>query len=228
MVIMKKELISVIIPTLNEENNIENVLRKVNSILQDTDHEIIIVDGNSKDKTVKIAKKFNVKIIYDNKGKGSALRKGFKAAKGDILISMDADLSNDPKELKLIISSIRIGYDICMGSRFMSGGGTEDMSLLRKIGNRFFVFLVNFFFKSHYTDLCYGYRGFKKSVINKLDLKEDRFAIETEINIKAAKEHLSIIEVPSIEKKRDFGTGKLRTFADGYNILKTIIKNVFN
>ncbi len=223
---MKKDLVSIIIPTLNEEGNIENVLKKVNSILEGINHEIIIVDGHSKDKTVELAKKFNVKVIYDNKGKGSALRKGFKEANGDILISMDADLSNDPKELRLIISSIRIGYDICMGSRFMAGGGTEDMPFIRKFGNRFFVFLVNLFFKSNYTDLCYGYRGFKKSVINKLNLKEDRFAIETEINIKAAKEHLSIIEIPSIEKKRDSGTGKLRTFADGYNILKTIIKNI--
>ncbi|MEM0201449.1 MAG: glycosyltransferase family 2 protein, partial [Candidatus Micrarchaeaceae archaeon] len=153
-------------------------------------------------------------------------RKGFAESKGEILISMDADLSNDPKELKLIIDSIKIGYDICMGSRFISGGGTEDMSLIRKFGNRFFVFLVNLSFNSNYTDLCYGYRGFKRSVIKKLDLKEDKFAIETEINIKAAKEHLLTIEIPSIEKKRDFGVGKLRTFADGYNILKTIIKNI--
>ncbi|MGC8479321.1 MAG: glycosyltransferase family 2 protein [Candidatus Micrarchaeia archaeon] len=227
---MTKQLISIIIPTLNEEKNISKLLPKIPVILNDlknTDYEIIIVDGESSDKTVEIAKSFGGKIVYDHKGKGSALRKGFEKANGDILISMDADLSNDPKELKLIIDSINIGYDISMGSRFITGGGTDDMPILRKIGNRFFVFLVNIFFKSNYSDLCYGYRGFRKNVIKKLNLKEDRFAIETEISIKAAKKHLKVIEIPSVEKKRSSGSGKLRTFYDGYNILKTILKNIF-
>ena len=216
---------SIIIPTLNEEGNLDELIKKINKILYEIPHEIIVVDGYSKDKTVDVAKKNNAVVIYDKKGKGSALRKGFEKAKGEILISMDADLSNDPKELKLIIDSINIGYDICMGSRFITGGGTEDMPYIRKLGNRTFVFLVNIFFNAHYSDLCYGYRGFRKNIIKKLDLKEDRFAIETEININAAKKHLKVIEIPSVEKKRDKGTGKLRTFSDGYNILKTIIKN---
>ena len=222
---MKKIEISIIIPTLNEEENIERVIKSIKKILVTQSYEIIVVDGYSSDKTVKKAIENGAKVIYDKKGKGSALRKGFDKANGDILISMDADLSNDPKELNLIIDSIKIGYDICMGSRFITGGGTEDMPYFRKLGNRFFVLLVNLFFGSHYSDLCYGYRGFRKKIIKDLDLKEDRFAIETEININAAKKHMKVIEIPSVEKKRDTGTGKLRTFADGYNIFKTILKN---
>ena len=229
---MNKIDISIIIPTLNEEENLSTLIKSINYIFLKTksnlSHEIIVVDGYSKDKTVDIAKQNGAEVIYDNKGKGSALRKGFQKARGEILISMDADLSNDPKELTLIIDSIKMGYDICMGSRFITGGGTEDMPYFRKLGNRFFVFLVNIFFNSNYSDLCYGYRGFRKDVIKKLMLKEDRFAIETEININAAKKHLKVIEIPSFEKKRDKGTGKLRTFSDGYNILKTILKNKFN
>ena len=217
--------ISIIIPTLNEEENIERVIKRIKKILFSQSYEIIVVDGYSSDNTVKKAIENGAIVIYDKKGKGSALRKGFDKAKGDILISMDADLSNDPKELYLIIDSIKIGYDICMGSRFITGGGTEDMPYFRKLGNRFFVLLVNLFFGSHYSDLCYGYRGFRKKIIKDLDLKEDRFAIETEININAAKKHMKVIEIPSVEKKRDMGTGKLRTFADGYNIFKTILKN---
>ncbi len=222
---MKKIEISIIIPTLNEEENIERVIKSIKKILSSQSYEIIVVDGYSSDNTVKKAIENGAIVIYDKKGKGSALRKGFDKAKGDILISMDADLSNDPKELYLIIDSIKIGYDICMGSRFITGGGTEDMPYFRKFGNRFFVLLVNLFFGSHYSDLCYGYRGFRKKIIKDLNLKEDRFAIETEININAAKKHMKVIEIPSVEKKRDTGTGKLRTFSDGYNIFKTILKN---
>ncbi len=141
---------------------------------------------------------------------------------------MDADLSHKPNELKLLISGIEIGYDICMGSRFIIGGGTEDMSLFRKFGNKFFVGLVNLFYHTNYTDLCYGYRSFKKGVLEKLNLKENGFGIETEISIKAVKKRLKVIEVPSMEKKRSSGNGKLRTFKDGYVILKTLFENLFD
>jgi glycosyltransferase involved in cell wall biosynthesis len=226
---MSKKLISVVIPTLNEEGNIGEAIKEVKKELESYGYryEIIVVDGHSTDKTVEIAKSLGAKILYDSVGKGSALRKGMEKAKGDIIISMDADLSNKPNELRLLISGIEIGYDICMGSRFIVGGGTEDMPLFRKFGNKVFVMLVNLFFRTNYTDLCYGYRGFRKGIIKKLGLKEDKFGIETEISIKAAKLGLKVLEVPSFEKKRGSGTGKLRSFRDGYAILKTIFKNLF-
>jgi hypothetical protein len=138
---------------------------------------------------------------------------------------MDADLSNEPKELVLLIDAIDIGYDLCTGSRFLIGGGSEDIPPLRVLGNKFFVFLVNVLFHANYTDMCYGYRSFRRGVIERLDLKETGFGIETEINIKAVKRGMKVIEIPSTEKKRAFGEGKLRTFDDGYVILKTILDN---
>ena len=218
--------ISIVIPTLNEERNIGKLLKGIGRYLKGRRHEIIIVDGNSADNTVEVAKRLGARIMRDNVGKGSALIKGLNAAKGDIVISMDADLSHEPKELDLLIDSVVIGYDICMGSRFMSGGGSEDISALRYMGNKFFVWLVNFMFNSHYTDMCYGYRSFRKGVIRKLGLKEKGFGIETEINIKAVKGGMTIVEIPSTEKKRQAGEGKLRTFKDGYVILRTIMKNL--
>jgi len=216
--------ISVVIPTLNEEKNLPILLNEIKrSKLVD---EIIIVDGHSGDKTVEIAKNFDCNILYDDVGKGSALRKGLYAAQGDIIVAMDADLSMRVNEIKLLISGIEAGYDICMGSRLIQGGGTEDMPLLRKLGNKFFVFLVNLFWKTNYSDLCYGYRSFRKSCIKELDLRSDGFGIETEISIKAAKKNLKILEVPSFEKSRKFGKGKLRTFNDGWEILKTIINEL--
>jgi glycosyltransferase involved in cell wall biosynthesis len=223
--------ISIVIPTLNEEKNLPIVLREILNFFKrrkEYKYEIIVVDGFSTDKTVEIAKKFGAKILYDNIGKGSALRKGMKAAKGDIIITMDADCSHTGYELGLLIEGINAGFDICMGSRFIQGGGTKDMPWYRKLGNKFFVFLVNLLWHMNYSDLCYGYRSFRRSCIKKLNLKSNGFGIETEISIKAAKKKLRVLEVPSYEKGRRYGEGKLRTFRDGWIILKTILKEVFS
>jgi len=228
---MKKLKVSLVIPTLNEEKNLPLVLKEIKRFFKqrkDLSYEIIVVDGYSKDKTVKVAKRFGCKILYDNLGKGSALIKGMEASKGDIVVTIDADVSHNPVELGLLIEGIRAGYDIVMGSRFIQGGGTEDMPWYRKLGNKFFVFLVNLIWKYNYSDLCYGYRAFKKNVWKKLNLKSKGFGIETEISIKAAKKKLKVLEVPSYEKKRKFGEGKLKTFRDGFLILKTILKEMIS
>jgi len=226
---MKKTKVSIVIPTLNEEKNIPIILKEIKNFFKqrrDYSYEIIVVDGYSKDKTVEIAKKFGCRIVYDNLGKGSAILKGMKIAKGEIIITMDADMSQRPIELGLMIEGIRAGYDIVMGSRFIQGGGTEDMPWYRKLGNKFFVFLVNFLWRTKYTDLCYGYRSFKSKSWKKLGLKSTGFGIETEISIKAAKKRLKVLEVPSFEKKRLYGEGKLKTFKHGLSILKTILKEL--
>src|SRR5580700_2255977 len=111
---MATPYLSIVIPTLNEEHNIKKLMREIAPVIKNYKYEIIVVDGYSKDKTVEYAKEMGAKIIYDNKGKGSALIKGFNAAKGRIIISMDADLSNRPNELKLLIAGIEAGYEVCM------------------------------------------------------------------------------------------------------------------
>jgi glycosyltransferase involved in cell wall biosynthesis len=223
-----KDYISVVIPTLNEEKNIGRVIAGVKSVLEHHayKYEIIVVDKHSKDKTVEIAKSLGAKIMYDDSGKGSALISGMRAAKGNVIVSMDADLSHRPKELLLLIAGIDAGYDVCIGSRFLTGGGSEDMPLIRRWGNKFFVALVNLIYGMHYTDMCYGYRSFDRNAVTKLHLREQGFGIETEINIEIAKRHLKVLEVPSYEKLRASGQGKLRTFHDGFIILKTILKNM--
>lgn len=218
-----KEKISVIIPTLNEEENLPYVLSTIPRYVS----EIIVVDGYSKDKTVEIAKRYNAKILYSKEGKGATLIKGLNAAKGDIVIMMDADCSHRTEEFGLLIEGIKAGYDACMGSRFIQGGGTYDMPWIRKAGNRFFVFIVNLFWNMNYSDLCYGYRSFNRNAIKKLNLESNGFAIETEISIKAAKNKLKVLEVPSFEKKRRYGEGKLRTFGHGIEISRKIISELF-
>ncbi|MDE1846021.1 MAG: glycosyltransferase family 2 protein [Candidatus Micrarchaeota archaeon] len=223
---MKGPYVSVVIPTWNEEGNIGRVLPAIDRVLKGYSYEVIVVDRHSKDRTVSIAKKMGARVLYDDIGKGSALMRGLMAARGELLISMDADLSNEPRELKLLIAGIETGYDICMGSRFIIGGGSDDMPEIRRFGNKVFILLVNLIFGSNYTDLCYGYRSFKRGALQRLGLREKGFGIETEINIKAIKRGLRVLEVPSMEKKRGYGIGKLNTFRDGYVILRTIFRNI--
>jgi glycosyltransferase involved in cell wall biosynthesis len=215
--------ISLVIPTLNEARNLPKLLNQIPFYID----EVIIVDGYSKDNTVEIAKHFGCQIYFDKKGKGSALKKGTKLATGDIIVMMDADWSHRVKEMDLMIAGIETGYDICMGSRFMQGGGSSDITFLRRLGNKFFVSLVNFFYRMNYSDLCYGYRAFRKEAFEKLNLKSNGFAIETEISIRAAKKKLRVLEVPSFEKSRKHGKAKLKTFSDGWKIFNIIIREVF-
>lgn len=223
-------MITIIIPTWNEEKNLSIVLKEIKKFFdtRKETYEIIVVDKYSEDKTTEIAKKFGCKIIFEKGGKGKAIIKGMKHAKGEIIITMDADVSHRPIELGLLIEGIKAGYDIVMGSRFIQGGGTEDMPWYRRLGNRFFVFFVNIIWKMKYSDLCYGYRAFNKKIINKMKLTQEGFGIETEISIKAAKLKLNVLEVPSFEKKRKYGKGKLRTFRDGIIILKTILREIIS
>jgi len=216
--------VSIVILTFNEEKNLVKVLEQISK----NHYEIIIVDHHSEDKTVEVARRFGAKVIFDEVGKGWAIREGLRAAKGDIIITMDADLSHREIEIGLLTEAINAGFDIAMGSRFIQGGGTEDMPWYRNIGNKFFVFLVNLFWDTNYSDLCYGYRSFSKSCIKKLNLKSEGFGIEAEIAIKAAKKNLKVIEIPSFEKARASGKGKLRTFRDGWIILKTIFNELFS
>lgn len=202
-----------VIPTLNEEKNIREVLK---GVLKYVD-EVIIVDGYSKDKTVEIAKEFDVKVLYDNVGKGSALRKGFNAARGDIIVMFDCDMSHRASEIKEAVDVVKDGYDICMPSRFM--GKSDDFTKLRKFLNILLVTFINRVWKSSYTDVGYGFRAIKKDALKKLDLTSDGFEIETELSIRAAKKGLKIKEIPSYEKKRKYGEGKLKLLPDGLRII---------
>ncbi len=218
--------ISIIIPTLNEEKNLRKLLPDIRRILRGEDYEIIVVDGGSSDRTAEVAREFGCKVVRESVGKGNALAIGFSKAKGKIIVMMDADLSHSPHELRILIESIRAGYDAAFGSRFLLGGGTDDMTFIRYLGNKFFIFLVNLIWGAKYTDLCYGYRAFKRSALKKMELREKGFGIETEMSIEAAKKGLRVIEIPSFEKKRESGEGKLRTFRDGWAILRTIMRKL--
>jgi glycosyltransferase involved in cell wall biosynthesis len=223
------EKTTVIIPTLNEENNIKVIINE----LQDLGYQnILVIDGNSDDGTVQAARNLGVNVVNQaGKGKGAALRQAFSySGLGDWVIMMDADGSMDPKEIAGFLEPLRNGADVAKGSRFMRGGRTDDMTFIRKMGNKVFVFLVNMLIRSKYTDLCYGYAAFTRDALQKLNphLKSNSFEIETEIFMKAKLLGLHIKEVPSVEAPRLDGKTNLSAWKDGYRILKTIFREGLN
>jgi len=222
--------VTVIIPTLNEEKSIAKVIRE---LIQMGYSNILVVDGNSRDGTVDIAEELGANVIVQNgKGKGAALRQAFEQADldGDAVVIIDADGSMNPREIPQLIKALDSGADLAKGSRFLPSGYSEDMNLIRRVGNLFFVFLVNWFWAANYTDLCYGFGAFRKSAIEKLSphLKSKNFEIETEVFIKARKFGLKVVEVPSVEFRRRYGKSNLSIFRDGLRILKTIAEELHN
>ncbi len=215
--------VSVIIPTLNEVSNLPHVLLWIPEWVK----EIIIVDGQSTDGTAEIAQQLHSKVRVvqqQGRGKGSALRTGFAAATGDIIVMLDADGSTDPTEIPHYVGALVSGADFAKGSRFLQGGGTVDMPLYRKLGNLSFVLLTRLLFGGNYSDLCYGYNAFWKEVVPLLQLDGVGFEIETMMNLRALRAGLKIVEVPSFEARRVYGEGRLRAIPDGWRVLKTIFR----
>jgi glycosyltransferase involved in cell wall biosynthesis len=213
--------VSVIVPALNEAENLPHVLPFIPDV-----HEVILVDGWSTDGTVEVARALrpDIRIVAQERpGKGAALCTGFEAATGDIIVTIDADGSTDPREIPAFVDALKSGADFVKGSRFLSGGGTSDMPLYRQFGNFGFVMMVRVLYGGRYTDLCYGYNSFWKRVLPDLALDGDGFEIETMMNIRALRVGLRVAEVPSFESKRVYGEGRLRTIPDGMRVLRTIL-----
>jgi glycosyltransferase involved in cell wall biosynthesis len=228
--------VTVVIPTLNEAPNLPHVLSKLPAWL----HEVIIVDGNSADDTLAIARSLrpDASILTQNRcGKGNALACGFAAATGDIIVMIDADGSADPTEIPQFVDALIDGADFAKGSRFAKGGGSSDITRLRRLGNRLLGGLVNVLCRTHYSDLCYGYNAFWRRHVTVLGLDAesvapvgtggklwgDGFEVETLINIRVARAGLVVTEVASYEYPRRYGVSNLNAFSDGLRVLRTIL-----
>jgi glycosyltransferase involved in cell wall biosynthesis len=218
--------VSVVIPAKNEARNLEHVFATIPQWVD----EIVLVDGHSTDDTVAIAEKLHpgIQIVHQQgQGKGDALQAGFAAAKGEIIVMMDADGSTDGAEIPRFVGALVTGADFAKGSRFASGGGTDDITFSRHLGNSILSGLVNWFFGTRYTDLCYGYNAFWAKHLSKLDLDCDGFEVETVMNVRAAKAGLAIQEIPSHEHLRLHGMSNLKVMRDGIRIAKFILRERF-
>ena len=214
--------VSIVIPALNEAENLPHVLPKIPSWV----HEVILVDDHSTDDTAEVARALlpDIRVVPNprSKGKGNALQAGYQEATGEIIVQIDADGSEEPAEIHAFVGVLLAGATTPKGSRFIPGGGTSDMTLLRKSGNKVFVFLVRLLFGVRFTDLCYGYNAFWTRVVSELEIDADGFEIEAMLNIRAARRGLRIAEVPSFEADRIHGEGRLEPFPDGWRVLRTI------
>ena len=215
--------VTLVIPAKNEARNIGWVLERVPSFVS----EVILVDGASTDDTVEVAKAEypNIRVVQQERpGKGAALRAGFEAATCDYIVMLDADGSMDPSELGRYLDPLDHGYQFVKGSRYIAGGGSEDLTLLRRAGNYGLMVCVNTLFSSRFSDLCYGYSSFRRDCLPALSLQSDGFEIETEMCLRAVKAELRIAEVPSLELCRRFGESNLRTFRDGQRVLRKLLR----
>jgi hypothetical protein len=213
--------VSLVIPTMNEARNVADVLDRLPAMVT----EVVLVDASS-DVTKLMARTYrpDIRIIEEPApGKGNALRAGLAAARGDVLVAMDADGSMSPEEIPRFVHPLAHGFDFTKGSRFMAGGGSLDITPIRRLGNKALVEAANMLLGVRYTDLCYGFFALRRIFLESLDLRSTGFEIETEIIVRAQLVGLRIAEVPSVELPRRNGESNLRTIRDGTRVLRTLL-----
>lgn len=226
--------LSIIIPCYNELNTIEAVIDAVEKFPYEN-KEIIVVDDLSTDGTREVIKEKLEsrldKVIYQprNQGKGAAVREGFNAATGDILIVQDADLEIDPNEIPKVIQPILDGKaDVVYGSRFMYTDPHVVVDYWHRQGNRMLTHLSNMMSNINLTDMSTCYKAFRREIIEKIELEEDKFTFCPEITAKIAKMDCRIYEVGISYYKRSSEEGKKIRWKDGFSAIRAIIKyNLF-
>jgi glycosyltransferase involved in cell wall biosynthesis len=229
--------ISIVIPVRNEARNLEVVLPQLPAV-----HQIVLVDGFSVDDSVEVARRCRpeIEVVSQTRnGKGNALACGFTYATGDVIVMFDADGSADPAEIPIFVKALTAGADFAKGTRFASDngseGGSDDITLWRRLGNAVLNRVTNKLMGTRFTDLCYGYNAFWRDMLDVIALPPvdlpagggrqlgDGFEVETLINCRIARAGSRITEVPSFELDRLFGESNLSTFRDGLRVLRVIV-----
>ena len=219
---MIKNEIEILIPTFNEEGNIEKVIKELNNEGYDN---ITLLDANSTDQTVSIAKQYNCRIIMDEpniRGFGNSIINGLNKLNSKYFCIFDGDNSFNPKSISEMSKEVNNGADFVFGTRYLNNTKSDDDTLITKFGNFFFTKLVSILFNINTSDVLFFYVFGKKENVNKLDLQQGDFTICTELLIKSYK-NFKCKEVLSKERKRLYGISKVNKIFDGVKILINIL-----
>jgi len=218
--------VSVLICALNEEESLPQVLSRMPDDWVD---EVLLVDGHSSDKTVEIARQMrpSVRVVYQpGEGKGDALRHGIQQARGDIIVTLDADGSTDPADVPRFVEPLLQGYDFVKGSRFRLGL-PRNKPRHRVLGNWIIVTVFNLLFFRAYTDLCSGYTAFWRQSMERVSLDGGEHEDEPLINVRVRKCGLKVKEVGHLDRGRECGESKAPSWRQGFGAIRIIVRERF-
>jgi glycosyltransferase involved in cell wall biosynthesis len=226
---MQHARLSVIVPAYNEENTLGDVIRKLLEIPQLL--EVIIVDDCSTDATLTVARGFEaahaaVRVLHHgrNQGKTAALKTGFAAAAGEVILVQDADLEYDPAEIPALVEPILCGRaDVVYGSRFLVRKAARVLYFYHYLANRMLTFLSNLFTNVNMTDVETGYKAFRREIIQNMVITSSGFGFEIEVTAKISKLECAIYEVPISYHGRTYQEGKKIGFSDGVQAVWLIV-----
>ncbi len=231
--------LSIIIPTYNEQNTIEELVAYVQSVQYPVPHEIIIVDDASIDRTyekeISIRRhsreeQDNIRLFKNrvNRGKGYSIREGIRHAKGDIIIIQDADREYDPHDIPKLLQPVLTGeQQVVYGSRFLGRPRPQGMAFPNWVANRFLTFLTNIFYGLNLTDMETCYKVFRADLIKSFKLRANRFTFEPEVTALTAKRKISILEIPISYNGRTAKEGKKIKAKDFFFAILVLLRHLF-
>jgi dolichol-phosphate hexosyltransferase len=223
----RKPSLTILIPALNEEKNIERIVKDSLKIKEYKTEVLVVIDKKTKDKTEELAKKSGAKVIWGKgRGKGSTFRSSLPSIKTDYVVQIDADYQFIPKDIPRLVAKLDEGFDVVLGTRYQKGAKVEpgSVSALKLIGSYFLSFTTSVFVLKRITDVMAGFKAFRTDALKKINPKTPHFGYEAEMVIKASKLKFRITNVPITYRKRVGGKSSVSSIKDGLLVLDTIIK----
>jgi glycosyltransferase involved in cell wall biosynthesis len=217
-------VISVVLPAYNEATTIRRLVRECLASTP-SPREVLVVDDGSDDGTAAMAEAAGARVVGlpRNGGKGVAVREGLAAARGDVIVLLDADGQDDPAEIPALLDALTDGVDMVVGSRFLGRFGEGAITPLNYAGNRFLTFVLNVLFATHMTDALAGFKAMRASRLRGIRLEARRYDIEVELLVRFLRHGARVIEIPVSRSARLHGTSRLASFRDGTRVLRRIV-----